>query len=63
MSGANEKEEVIDVSKIIFEGVLFEQVYNKETGVAGFCGYDERNDQVIEKPSLTNGNIKFNPII
>jgi len=53
----------IFVSKVIYEDILFEQVYNKKTKTSMYVGLDERNDQIIEKDFIEENNIKYLPIL
>ena len=60
-----DKEKTIEVSKIVYEGNLYEQYYNPETKESGFVGLSNDKTEIITHDCLEDPfcpNIKYLPI-
>ena len=56
------KEEIIEVSKVIYNDTLYEQVYYPKQKTTHYVGWDSDKKETIPLDDIVDGNRKYIPI-
>lgn len=56
------KQNIVETSKIYYEGLIYEQVYNSSTKETYFLKWDENQQKALRFDEIIQGNTKYIPI-
>jgi len=61
-ANASDRKPVLNLSSVIYNGTLYEQVYNPKTSQSSFIGWDTNKQELIAIDYLEDSDFKYAPI-